>query len=360
MDFEYKKYIPLLIKIILIGIVGTIIYFISNPLLKTLSPFIIATIFAMIIEPQVRFLQTKLKINRKSASLIALILSLIVFGSILTLAIYKIIIELIILSNAIPEFFKNIDMDNEFKYLTWLTQNFYFSIPKDTTYLLENKLNETFNSISGFITNFITAILGFVLGFIKVLPQSLIFIIITIISTYFISSDKYVIKEFVLRQISRESLDKIQNLKNDLFLALIGFVKAQIIIMLISIILALTGFTVLGIEYAFVMSLIIGLAELLPVIGTGLIFTPWIIFNLYNGNLYVGIGLIAVFLLGVITRQIIEPKIIGKQIGLYPLLTLISIYAGLEVFGVFGMILGPILFIVLKSLNKSKVIKLWK
>lgn len=357
MSINYKT---LGIQSLAILILGIILYFVALPAVTLILPFIIAGIVAQLMEPLVGFMERKFKMSRKLASLLSLFSVLIVFGSIISFIIYKVIIELVKLSNALPNYFKDFNLNNEVQYWTNLSKKFYLSIPPEAATLFEARLNETIKSISTYASHLVTSALTFVLDLVKFFPTSFIFLIIALISTYFISSDRIKIKNFILRQFPENWAPKISGLKNDLLSALIGFLKAQLMLISISMVIAFLGFTILGVEYTLTMAIIVGFAEIIPVVGTGSIFIPWIIYWAVNGNLYLAVGLAITFIIGVTIRQLIEPKILGTQIGIYPLVALISIYIGLELFGVLGMILGPITVILLKSLNKSGLIRLWK
>ena len=119
------------------------------------------------------------------------------------------------------------------------------------------------------------------------------------------------------------------------------------------------GLIILNVNYAFLLALIVGLAEAIPVVGTGLIMIPWILWHVINGNMPLVLGLSVLYVLGILIRQIMEPKIVGTQIGLHPLVTLLSMYVGLKFFGVLGMFIGPISLIIVKNLQDSGIFKLW-
>lgn len=107
------------------------------------------------------------------------------------------------------------------------------------------------------------------------------------------------------------------------------------------------------------MGLITAIADGIPLLGSGLVMIPWIIWNFITGNFRMGFGLSSVYLFAVIVRQIIEPKIVSNQTGLHPLATLISMYFGLMIFGITGIFIGPIIMIFIKSLNSSGIITIW-
>lgn len=357
---DYKKMLSIITKVGIVVVFALLLYFVGLPIIELLAPFILAGIIAFLIEPLVTFFETKLKIRRKIASLLSLLSFLIVFGTLISLAIYKIIIELAKLSYSLPGYFKNIDINNEILYWKNFGTGIYLKVPPESALLIQDRLNKTIADISAYATQFVTSILTFMLNFIKVFPETFIFIIITIISIYFISSDREKIRNFILKQFPESWASKLSGLKNDIFFALIGFIKAQLMLITVTFIIASIGLSIIGIEYAVTLAIIIGIAELIPVVGTGSIFIPWIIVEAFSNNPSIAVWLAVIFVLGVVVRQVIEPKIIGTQIGMYPLVALISIYVGLGLFGVFGMILGPIIIILLRSLNKSGLIHMWK
>ena len=120
------------------------------------------------------------------------------------------------------------------------------------------------------------------------------------------------------------------------------------------------GLSIINVRYALLIAVIIGIIDALPVFGSGFIIWPWCIYNLIIGNYGMTIGLIILYVVLLITRQFLEPKIIGKQIGIHPLVTLMSIYIGIKIFGVFGFIIGPCIIIIIKSLQNENILPKWR
>ena len=110
------------------------------------------------------------------------------------------------------------------------------------------------------------------------------------------------------------------------------------------------GLLILGVEYAFLLALLVAIADLLPVIGVGTVMVPWSVILLLGRNFYLGFGILILYLAIELMRQITEPKLVGKSLGLHPLLMLFSTYAGFYLFGLLGMILAPILTLFAKNL----------
>ena len=138
-----------------------------------------------------------------------------------------------------------------------------------------------------------------------------------------------------------------------------SYLKAYGILILITSIELFIGFTILGINNAILLAILIALIDIFPILGTGTVVIPWAIISLIQGNFFRGIGLAIIYIVVLLVRQIIEPRIVGAQLGQHPVVTLIAIYIGFLWMGVFGMILLPIFTNILIALNKSGTIHLW-
>ncbi len=108
------------------------------------------------------------------------------------------------------------------------------------------------------------------------------------------------------------------------------------------------------------MAIVIGVVDALPILGTGAVIIPWAVINIIMKHYSLAAALLVLYGVIVVTRQIIEPKIMGKNIGLHPLATLISLYIGMRIFGIIGILIGPLTLIVIKALQKTSIIPNWK
>ena len=133
------------------------------------------------------------------------------------------------------------------------------------------------------------------------------------------------------------------------------YIKAYGILLLLTFALLLVGFWILRVEYAFLLAFLIALADLLPIIGVGTILIPWGIVMLLQKQFYLGFGLLLLYLVISLIRQVAEPKVLGKSLGLHPLLTLFATYVGFSLFGVLGMILAPVVALLVKRFLSLQV-----
>jgi len=191
-------------------------------------------------------------------------------------------------------------------------------------------------------------------------PDLILFAVTAGIGTYFISAGYPRISSFIQAQLPAGLMEKLEGLGQDLKISFGGFVKAQLILMAIIFFVLLALFLVIEAENAVLMAAITAFVDALPVFGAGIVLVPWALYSALLG----AYGRAAVLLgawLGVnLLRSCLQAKLLGDQIGLEPLPSLIAIYVGWRVWSVWGMLLFPILLVTLQQLNDKGVLKLWK
>lgn len=316
-------------------------------------PFIIAWFLSFLIEPLVSFLKNFLKFPRWLASLVSLLSVLTIFVFLLQTIITNLVIQLNQLYEQIsqnPEILKIL----EIKIIEKL--NGITAIPIPALASIENRLDVLINSLYSILKSSVF----YFLNTLKLLPNLFIFFLITIVSTFFMSKDRETIEKFISRQIPVGLSDKINAIKMDIWNTFYGFLKAELIIISITFSLSLIGLKLIGIKYYLVLAVIISFVDILPVLGTGTVLIPTSLWFILNQNIITGIKLLILYGIIVTTRQIIEPKLIGSRIGLHPLVTLIAIYVGLKIFGILGIIIGPLTAILFKEFQKMGIIPKWK
>ena len=222
----------------------------------------------------------------------------------------------------------------------------YQWMPEEVTGNIGNIISNLSNSLMSIANSVLTGAFATVIS----IPEALIFIIVTILSTYFLASDRDKIYNFFRTQLPDNWIRKISSIKNDMFSALFGYIKAQLILMTITFTELFIGLSLIRIKYALVLAFVVSIIDALPILGTGTVLIPWAIYEFLIGNIRLGISLIVLYIIVLIVRQLTEPKVLGHQIGVYPLLTLMSMYAGLKLIGFIGLILGPITFLLLKNI----------
>ncbi len=186
-------------------------------------------------------------------------------------------------------------------------------------------------------------------GLLSRIPNLILFILTTLLSAYFFAVDPKEIGSLLQKHIPQGLWEKGRALLHRLKSAMGGYAKSQLYLSAVSFGLCALGFLLLGFSRGFLMAIPIALIDALPVFGTGIILIPWGLLSFLRGDTPLGIGLLLLYGAVSVTRTILEPRFLGKQIGLHPLLTLLSLYGGFRLFGVPGMVLLPIGVMMLKQ-----------
>ena len=191
-------------------------------------------------------------------------------------------------------------------------------------------------------------------------PNLLLFTVTVAIGSYFVSSAFPRVNAFLLAQLPQSLRRRLRGLGADLKSSFGGVLRSQLILMAMTFFQLLIAFLALGVESALELAAVTAVVDALPVFGTGAILLPWALCSLLLGDMRRGLGLIAAWLIISVVRNCAQAKLMGLQIGLDPLASLISIYVGWRVWGVGGMLLFPILLVTAQQLNERGIIRLWK
>ena len=219
---------------------------------------------------------------------------------------------------------------------------------------------------SAFSFSWITTPLSGVISTAKQIPSILIAVIITLVASCFMTADYDEIMGFVKRQFPKEKRKDLSRAKVLLKSTLSKMAKAYALIMTVTFTEMFIGLSVLKLagiyssNYAVIIAIATAFVDIIPVLGTGTILIPWALYSLIVGNFGLAIGLAVIYAVITVIRQVVEPKLVAGQLGLSPVVTITSLYLGLKIFGVLGMIIAPILVTMLKVLNDEGIIHIWK
>src|SRR5699024_2028090 len=217
------------------------------------------------------------------------------------------------------------------------------------------------SNLASVLGNVGQAIASGISSFIGAVPITFTVIIFTIVGIYFISKDwdKYSksYREKLPFIIRKQTMDVLRDLKTKVF----GFLKSQIILMTLTGIVSLIGLLILQVDRSLTIAVILGVMDLIPYAGPGGILIPWSIYSFFTGDIFLGIGLLVLYGSTVTLRQMAEPKVLSTSMKLNPLAILISLFAGLQLFGLIGLVIGPISLVLIMSLYETSVFDgLWQ
>lgn len=330
-------------KIILFIIGIALAVFLAFKSLYYLAPFIIAFAIASLMEPVIRVMMFRLKLPRKASAPITLILFISTIGLILVVLITQLIGEVVNLSYMLPRYFSDIYSTTE-AFINRANE-FYLRLPPQVTKNIEEIISNLTSSLMNVLNSFFKRILNSAIS----IPEAFIFTFVTIVSTYFLSSDRARIFGYFKSHLPDVWVLKIQSIFQDFFSAFFGYLRAQLILMTITFTELTIGFSLIGVSHPIVIALFTSIVDALPLLGSGSVLIPWLLYELLVGNFRMCLSLFIIYAIVLVVRQMAEPKLLSRQFGLHPLLTLVVMYTGLKLFGFLGLILGPITVLVLKN-----------
>ena len=203
------------------------------------------------------------------------------------------------------------------------------------------------DNAAGFLFNAVSAAAGSI-------PRIMLFAVITLISTVYFAIDLERVNRAVLSVLPNKIGTSLIKFKDGFLTAAAGYLRSYLFIFLITLALMLFGLCVLRVRFALLAAVIIAFLDLLPVIGVGTFLIPWGVFEIVRGNTVLGVGILVLFAVQTVVREVCEPKILGKTLGVHPILTLVILYAGFQLFGVLGILLMPIFTVVFDTLIGKK------
>ncbi|HLO01884.1 MAG TPA: sporulation integral membrane protein YtvI [Symbiobacteriaceae bacterium] len=321
--------------------------------LPWILPFVVALVLAELMHPLVSRLSKLKRVSRSLAVGLVLFVAMGIILTGLTALTAELVSDLKSLADAIPSLYT--DAVALSQRLTEAIGAFHTSLPTSMQDFLQSGLNELQSSLSG-----ATKQLTGVLTVFSSLPTFLLNVVIAFMATFYIARDRTEINRFLLGLFPVEWRPQLRQVKQEVWSSTMGYAKAQLMVILIATIYSITVLSVLRVPYAVLMGVLVGVADVLPLLGPGAIYVPWAAYSAFTGEPKFAILLIVVWGIQAVIRQVIEPKLVGEQMGLHPLVTLFAIYMGFQVFGALGVVLGPIVVTLLKAVVRSGLLPVFR
>ena len=322
-------------------------------LLPLLAPFLFGAAIALAAEPMVRTLCSKLKLPRGVSTGIGVSITFVLIGSILLILCAFAVKEVGRLTGSLPDLAGPIQsgIDGLRFWLMGLIRH----TPQTLQPLLREKVSSIFSSGTSLLDQTVRYLLGFAGNLLSHIPNSALTLGTAILSAYMISAKLPSLGAQLLHKLPRERLQSLLAAARRVRCVIAGWLLAQVKLMGVTFLLLLSGFLLLRISHAPLWALGIALVDAFPILGTGTILIPWSLLMLLQGDIAHGTGLLGIYVIITMVRSALEPKLLGNQLGLDPLLTLVSLYAGFRLWGITGMILAPLLTVTaLQVLPGSK------
>ena len=349
-ELERKR--RFLINVAYVIAVGVIYYVLVRYVLYALMPFTIALLVTIILKRPVDHTAKLLHIPRKGVAFLLVVLFYGLIAALLTHAVIQLIVALVGWFGSLTTIYAENIEPALLRVLDWY-ENLVASIDPAHAAQAESIGNNILGSLASWVASVSRSLVGYAQKLALGTPKFFISLIFCIVSTVFLSMDYPNITYFFLGQFPEKSQQTILEAKNYLLKTIGGMLKSYGLIMFITFCELNIGLRIIGVEDASVLSLIIAIFDILPALGTGGIMIPWVVIELVQGNVMLGVKLLLLYAFITVVRNILEPKIVGESIGLHPVLLLISIYVGGTILGPMGIIIMPFTLIVIKKLNDA-------
>lgn len=340
-------------KLLALPIILILLWMGVRYLLPILSPFLLATLLALAAEPVVRVLQKRSRMPRVLATGIGVTVTLVVLILILMVLVALLLRQLRALTGVVPDL-EDAALQGMDSLEIWLL-NLAQRMPQGLQATATQRVRDFFSDGTALLDQVTTRLLGLASGVLAQLPDSVLGVGTWLLAGYMISAKLPKLKMWLRSKLPeswhKEYLPMLQRLKRSVS----GWLLAQAKLISITFVTLCIGFLILQIPYAPLWAAVISLVDALPILGTGMVLVPWSFVCYLQGDSVRAIGLLGVYAAASLLRSILEPRFVGKQLGLDPLVTLLAMYAGYRLWGLGGMILSPLLAVVVTgAVNAEK------
>lgn len=338
--------------IITLSVVLSILFFIY--IVPVALPIIFAFLTALIIDPLVKWAEKQFKWTRQLSVISIFIFILVIISLLLYFTVTSLIGKMINFTKAAPDYFNilsGIWIDIQNKLL-----QFTASLPTEVIEAIQDESKLIFDSMRASFLNLINY--EKITMLLTNVPNFLVSLIVFIIALFLFMLELPELKRLFFNYLTETTKEKVRFMITKLNSIFFGFMKAQVFISVIIFIISLIGLFIIIPEYALVMSIVIWMIDLIPILGSIIILGPWALYYFISGNVSLGTQLAILAIILLIVRRTVEPKVMGSQIGMKPLPTLIAMFIGLKLLGVWGFFIGPFIVILFTTAREANIIKI--
>lgn len=333
-----KRYLRMILNIVIPFLGLCLVIFLGPRLLRFFMPFVVGWILALLANPLVRFLERRVKLVRRHGSMLIIIAALAIVISLFYGAGLLVYREMGSFLADAPEIYQSViaeiedALQNGRKLAEYFPQNL-----QPPLLAFSDNLDGLFGKLVSRAAEPTVQIAGHVA---KSIPNLLVNMVIAILSSYLFLADRESIMRWLKGHLPAFIFRYIEYMKRDAKGVIGGYFLAQFRIMCVVALILAAGFLVLGVRYGVLLAFLTAILDFLPIFGTGTVLFPWAVVKLFAGEYAYATGLILLYILTQVVRQIIQPKIVGESMGLPPLMTLFLLYLGFKLRGLTGMILA--------------------
>lgn len=350
MPVEIKK--NFVINAAFYAIIAVIVIALYRYILPIMTPFIIGFCIASVVQIPLNRIRLKHPKQKRVLALVFCVLFYAVVVSLLILVGYAIVREVQTFIAALPGLFR----DTVYPFLMEMAgriEELLAPINPELTEQILEMGKSAVKSLGQFATDLSAGAVKLVASGAVSIPGIIVQIVITVVSSFFIAADYRLVLDFLKKLIPDRHRAYVIQVTRYAEQAVLVYIKSYSLLFLITFVELWLGLSILKIPYALAIGLGIAVFDLMPVLGTGGILLPWAAVLLVMGNFPLSLGILLLYIIITAVRNTLEPKIVGEQIGLHPLATLVTMVLGLQLAGLLGMILFPITLVAVTNLRKT-------
>jgi len=335
-----------------------IIYLVFKYLLRLIMPFFLALIFAAVMRPLVRFISRKLHMREKIVAAITSVLFFAVIGAVAVFIAVRGVTRLVELMSGLPELYTT-TIEPGITQLVAQAEELLARYDISLEQLLSGSSTDLLAALASRVTSISMSVVGGLTSVAGRLPSLLLGSVICVISTVFMAVDYQRMTSFLFGLLPERPKKLAMDIRQALKTILGKYGKSYLIIMVMTFGELAAGLLLLRVRRPVLIAALIAIMDIFPIVGAGLALLPWAVILLIQGSTAKGLGMLLLYVIITVVRQFMEPRIIGRHVGLHPLLTLLGIYVGTSLFGGLGLVGLPILMAITKQLNDMGAIHLW-
>ncbi|MET3575843.1 sporulation integral membrane protein YtvI [Bhargavaea ullalensis] len=317
-------------------------------------PLLFALITAIFLEPVVKLTLNRFKWSRKTTVITVFISFMAMLLLLFYFSITQLFGKLINFTKSAPEKFNAatgawIDMQDKLF-------NYTEGMPLEVMEAIQNEMNRLIESLRDSLLSFVNydTISGLLTG----IPNFLVSSIVYLIALFLFMLELPALRLMIFKYMSDPTSEKVRLMLDRINVVIFGFIKAQVLVSFIILGITFVGLLIIKPQYAIVMSLVIWIIDIIPILGSIIILAPWSIYQFASGDVAEGTKLAILAVILLIVRRTVEPKVMGAQIGLSPLATLVAMFIGLKLFGFLGLFGGPLVVILFNAAKEAGFIRL--
>ncbi|WP_017813473.1 AI-2E family transporter [Paenibacillus shenyangensis] len=349
----YKKYWRTAFDIGIVILTVYLVMLISSQLYRIAAPVFLSVLIFAIIEPFAMFLNRRGLPKMVCSAIAVLAFVLIILGALFGAGLIF-VSQISQVADELPRY--AVIVQQHFASFTTILQREMNALPADLT----ERINEYFATFTAGLAIWVKATFNYAIGWLGTFSSFIGNFVVGIILAFFLSAEINLWRRVAGEKTPNTIKKAYYFLKQYVFRAIGGYIKAQLIMVIITFVLVYIGLLILRVDHSFALALLSAAFDILPLLGIPVVFIPWIIYLFIVGQTGLAIGLTVVLIVVMLTRQLLEPKITGNSIGISSAYLMLSaMIISLSIFGVAGLVLSPVLIILLKELFQQGYLKRW-